>query len=79
MDRYKWLIEAAGDSDQRLAELSLLLAGAAMATAQSLPRKDGLPVLLEMRAAIHEISVRMGLEKEMSQAIKDVWGTSGQG
>lgn len=75
---YKWLIEAAGRDKKRLAQLSLLLAGAAVTAAQ-IPGRQGMEMVLEMRAAIHEIGLIMGLDKAMDQVDKAVWGTTGQG
>jgi uncharacterized protein YbaP (TraB family) len=74
---YKWMIEAAGKDEKRLAQLSMLLAGAAITAAQMRGRQ-GIETVLEMRAAIHEIGSIMGLDKAMDQAVRDVWGVSGQ-
>lgn len=74
---YQWLLDAAGNNEQRLAQLSLLFAGAAMATSASMSREKALPMILEIRAAMDEIAVRMDIDT--SQIIKNVWGTTGQG
>jgi hypothetical protein len=74
---YQWLLDAAGNDEKRLAQLSLLLAGAAMATMASASQEQAIPMILEMRAAIHEIGIRMNID--MDKVTQAVWGTTGHG
>lgn len=74
---YMWLVEAAGQDKQRLAQLSVLLAGAGMMLAQTETAENTartVEELLAMREAMHRICSIMGAEKEMTQTVKDIWG-----
>ncbi len=79
---YNWLVEAAGQDHQRMAQLSLLLASTAVVAVQNMTaetKPDVLKDILAMRAAMHEIGLRMGAQKEMEQIVNDVWGNTGRG
>ncbi len=79
---YNWLVEAAGQDHQRLAQLSFLLASTATVAAQTMTadtRSAVVKDVLAIRAAMHEICLRMGAHKEMEQIVEDVWGATGRG
>lgn len=77
---YNWLIEAAGNDEKRLAQLAMLLTATGIMLSQSVTadsRVEMIKKVFEIRAAMHDVCARMGLD--VSQMVKDVWGTTGQG